>query len=120
MVSSPIMSLKPVSTAPNSSLRSRFMRTLRSPLLSLSRACTIRCMGAVMARISSKPQIAAAIIARTREMIMLTLAVTTASTIESAASSAECRLRSITLFRCLRPVIQAGVSTSPINCRAWA
>ncbi|MNE98407.1 hypothetical protein D3C80_1969140 [compost metagenome] len=72
-------------------------------------------MGAVMARISSRPQMVAAMIARTRETIMLNLAVTTAPTIDSAASLADCRLRSITLFRWLRPALQAGVSTSLIS-----
>jgi len=39
-VSSVIMSLKPVSTAPNSSLRSRFRRPLRSPVRMISRMLT--------------------------------------------------------------------------------
>ncbi|MCY1185239.1 hypothetical protein D9M73_260010 [compost metagenome] len=118
LVSSPIISLKPLSTAPNSSLRSRFRRTLRSPPLSLSRAWTIRCIGAVMARISTSPQRVAATMANNSETIMLNLAVATALTMESVALSAERRLRSITPFRCLRPLTQAGVNTSA--SRRWA
>ncbi|MOA62703.1 hypothetical protein D3C78_1882010 [compost metagenome] len=73
-----------------------------------------------MARISKRPQMAAAMIARTREMIMLNLAVITALTMDSAAISADLRLCSITPFKCLRPAIQAGVSSLSINRRAWA
>ncbi|MNH47975.1 hypothetical protein D3C79_1115000 [compost metagenome] len=69
-------------------MRSRFRRTLRSPPLSLSRAWTMRCMGAVMARISTSPQVVAAKMANSSEMTMLNLAVDTALTIDSVAFSA--------------------------------
>ncbi|MND40213.1 hypothetical protein D3C80_309470 [compost metagenome] len=93
------ISLKPLSMAPNSSLRSRLRRMLRSPERSLSRAWTMRCMGAVMARISNRPQIPAAMIASSSETIMLPLAVLTALTISLVSVSAEARLCSITSFR---------------------
>ncbi|MNE98332.1 hypothetical protein D3C80_1968310 [compost metagenome] len=71
--------------------------------------------GRVMARISSSPQMPAATIASSSEIIMLPLAVLTALTMSWVAASAEARLFSITSFRCLRPSTQAGVSTSLIS-----
>ncbi|MNH41684.1 hypothetical protein D3C79_1032250 [compost metagenome] len=59
----------------------------------------MRCMGAVMARISNRPQIPAAMIASSSETIMLPLAVLTALTISLVSVSAEARLCSITSFR---------------------
>ncbi|MNF86750.1 hypothetical protein D3C84_691970 [compost metagenome] len=80
-VSSVIMSLKPVSTAPNSSLRSRLRRELRSPVRMVSRICTMRLIGAMIARISNRPHRPAARTATSSEMNMLTLAAATASSI---------------------------------------
>ncbi|MCY1280133.1 hypothetical protein D3C86_1433630 [compost metagenome] len=87
-VSSVIMSLNPVSTAPNSSLRSRFRRLLRSPVRMISRILTMRFIGAMMARISNRPQRAAASTAITREIPMMPLAVSTASSMAAMSASA--------------------------------
>ncbi|MNE14619.1 hypothetical protein D3C80_1075050 [compost metagenome] len=116
-VSSVIMSLKPVSTAPNSSLRPRFRRELKSPVRMTSRIFTIRCIGAMMLRINNKPQMAAAMTATSKESPMLSLASATSETMASVASLVACRLCSITAFKCLRPAIQAGYSSS-INSRS--
>ena len=67
-----------LSISSNSSLMragSRSRRMLKSPERSLSRACTMRCMGVVIARINSSPQMPAAMMARISETIMLPLAV---------------------------------------------
>ncbi|MCY1244655.1 hypothetical protein D3C85_816080 [compost metagenome] len=87
-VSSVIMSLKPVSTAPNSSLRSRLRRRLRSPVRMTSRICTIRFIGAMIARINNRPQRPAASTATSREMPMMVFAVSTASSMAATSWSA--------------------------------
>ncbi|MNE83144.1 hypothetical protein D3C80_1799350 [compost metagenome] len=104
------MSLKPVSTAPNSSLRSRFRRPLRSPVRMISRIVTMRFIGAMIARINNRPQSAAANTATSRETPMLIFAAATASSMAFIALSATTLFSRIISLSFMRPFVQAGVS----------
>ncbi|KPZ33736.1 hypothetical protein AN901_202007 [Pseudomonas syringae pv. theae] len=105
------MSLKPVSTALNSSLRDRFKRVLRSPVRMMSRIRTISCIGAMIERISSRPQAAAASTATSSDRTMLILAASTALTMLAVAWSANCLLATMSSLSCLRPASQTGFTS---------
>ncbi|MNZ59298.1 hypothetical protein D3C78_773300 [compost metagenome] len=111
-VNSVIMSLKPVSTAPNSSLRSRFKRLLRSPVRMVSRIFTMRFIGAMIARISNRPQSPAANTATSSDTPMLIFAATTASSMAAVAWSATTLFSPMISLSFTRPAVQAGVSCS--------
>ncbi|MCY1397310.1 hypothetical protein D9M71_123110 [compost metagenome] len=119
-LNSSAMPLKPASITPNSSLRSSARRAVRSPPPITPSTSTTLPTGAVMARISSRPRKAAAAIASSRELSMVSSASRTSSRIRAAAPSAMRLFSAISSFSVRRPSSQPGCSWSSISSRAAA
>ncbi len=97
------MPLKPVSMAPNSSLRASVRRRVRSPLPVAASVLTMLFMGVTMARISSTPQMIAATIASPSDTSMPASALSTAFWMLTADSSACCLLAATMVASTSRP-----------------
>ncbi|KWV86987.1 hypothetical protein PFLmoz3_03452 [Pseudomonas fluorescens] len=80
----------------------------------------MRCIGAMIARISNRPHSAAARIASNSETPMLIFAAATASSMAAVALSATCLFSLIMSLSFMRPAVQAGVSCSLNNLSASA